>query len=121
MRSAEIRRTGEPQRIRALGEGGAIYQVPLNAGPDRVWRSLFLDQKEYDLDFVPILVRFTYHPPAANFQAEESQLKRRLRLLDAWIESTNCRVAPPRRRSRTLGRPPLGSDNDGSERSWEQE
>lgn len=92
---SQIRRTGEPQRMRGLGDGGAIYQVALNAGPDRLWRSLFLDQTEYELDFVPLLVRFTYHPPAANFQAEEWQLKDRLRLLDAWMEATNRRSATP--------------------------
>ncbi|NIP19265.1 MAG: hypothetical protein GWM87_14740, partial [Xanthomonadales bacterium] len=64
-----------------LGDGGAIYQVPLNAPPDRLWRSLFLEQKEYELDFVPALVRFTYHPPAANFGSDERELRKRLRLL----------------------------------------
>jgi hypothetical protein len=93
MPSPRIHRRGEPERMRALTEGGAIYQVPLSAPPDRLWRSLFLEQEKYSLDFVPILVRFTYDPPTANFQSEEWQLKERVRLLDLWIESANRRAA----------------------------
>ncbi|MBI2957196.1 MAG: hypothetical protein HYY26_07785 [Acidobacteria bacterium] len=93
--SSRIQRTGPPVKIRLLGDGGAIYQAPLNAGPNRLWRSLFLEQTEYKLDFVPSLVRFTYQPPAVNFEAQEWQFKDRLRLIDAWLEATNRRCARP--------------------------
>ncbi len=95
--SLHLERTGPPQRIRPVADGGAVYQVSLSAQPGRLWRSLFLEQKEYELDFVPSLVRFTYHPPAANFAAEDWQLQARLKLLDTWIESTNRRCATPAR------------------------
>ncbi len=98
--SVHLERTGPPQRIRRVADGGAIYQVSLSAQPGRGWRSLFLEQKEYELDFVPSLIRFTYHPPAANFSAEEWQLPARLKLLDTWIESTNRRCAEPPRPAR---------------------
>jgi hypothetical protein len=58
---------------------------------------------------VPSLVRFTYHPPAANFAAEDWQLQARLKLLDTWIESTNRRCAEPPRgeqRSQVPASPP---------------
>ncbi len=93
--SLHLERTGAPQRIRPVADGGAVYQVALSAQPGRLWRSLFLEQKEYELDFVPSLVRFTYHPPAANFAAEDWQLQARLKLLDTWIEATNRRCAAP--------------------------
>ena len=101
--SLHIERTGPPQRIRPVADGGAIYQVSLSAQPGRLWRSLFLEQKEYELDFVPSLIRFTYHPPAANFSAEEWQLQARLKLLDTWIDSTNRRCASPTRPERSAG------------------
>ncbi len=106
--SAHLERTGPPQRIRRVADGGAIYQVSLSAQPGRGWRSLFLEQKEYELDFVPSLIRFTYHPPAANFSAEEWQLPARLKLLDTWIEATNRRCAGPTRPAR-----PAASADDG--------
>lgn len=113
-----IERTGEPRRLRRLSEGGAIYRVPLNQGPSRVWRRLFLEQKEYTLDFIPALVRFTYYPPAANFQAEERELEQRLRLLDTWIENTNRRCGrSSRRHAREAGgeKAKLLGSNESSE------
>ena len=101
--SLHIERTGPPQRIRPVSDGGAVYQVSLSAQPGRLWRSLFLEQSEYELDFVPSLVRFTYHPPAANFAAEDWQLQARLKLLDTWIESTNRRCAGPSRPGHSAG------------------
>ncbi len=105
--SLHIERTGPPQRIRPVADGGAVYQVSLSAQPDRLWRSLFLEQKEYELDFVPSLIRFTYHPPAANFSAEDWQLPARQKMLDTWIESTNRRCASPTR----PGRPAESADD----------
>jgi hypothetical protein len=102
-----LQRTGEPKALRALADGGAVYRVPLNAVPDPLWRSLFLEQTDYLLDFVPALVHFTYHPPALSFPAEEWQLARRVRLLDQWIERTNQRCS---RLSRTRLKPEDASE-----------
>ncbi|HXE75065.1 MAG TPA: hypothetical protein VNN18_05460 [Candidatus Xenobia bacterium] len=101
--SLHIERTGPPRKIRSLTDGGAVYQVALSAQPGRLWRSLFLEQDEYEPDFVPSLVRFTYHPPGANFAAEEWQLQARLKLLDLWIDATNRRCAGPARAERKMG------------------